>query len=704
VPESWTRGVLRFRVPILVCWLAVVAAGAFATARLTPLLSTSFAVPGTDSERARTILARDFGERTDGVFTVVFRARRRTPALQRRLDEAARAVPTGHASTLVATGGIAWGEIRTTLDLQHAKAYTPAVRRALPGAYVTGQPAIQHDLDPILSADLSRGEAIALPVALAVLVAVLGLSLAVLVPFAFAACTVTATLAIVWVLAHEILMVSYVTNLVALIGVGLAVDYSLLVVSRFREELAREGSVDDAVVRTMATAGRAAIFSGATVAIGLSLLVVMPVPFIRSLGIGGVLVPLMAIAATLTAQPALLSLLGRRGARRAPVARLLRDRFGLRIPVLPGTVDVESGFWARLARTIMRRPRVVLAIAGLALVGMAVPAAFLRVTPGSLAALPRGPQSVQGLSLLRDAVGAGAVSPTEIVADTGRPGGARTPAARAAVNRLAHGLLADREVFLVAIGRTPPYVDPSGRYVRVIATGRHEYGDSREQALVHRMRDRLIPAARFPAGTRVYAGGGPAQGVDYLSRSYGLFPWLVLGVLVLTYLILLRGFRSVVLPLKAVVLNLLSVAATYGLLVVIFRWGVGADVLGLYRVPAVEGWIPIFLFAMLFGLSMDYEVFLVTRMRESWDHVQDNARAVAHGLERTGRVVTAAALIMVAAFSGFIAGRVAGLQEFGAGLAIAVLLDATVVRALLMPSLMAIFGRWNWWNPIGGGR
>jgi RND superfamily putative drug exporter len=702
VPERWTRAVLRFRAPILLCWLAVLAAGALSATRLTPLLSTSFAVPGTDSERARTILARDFGERTDGVFTVVVPGARDRKALQRRLDAAAHAVPTGHASKAIAAGGVVWGDIDTTLDLQHAKRYTPAVRRALAGtprAYVTGQPAIQHDLDPTLNADLRRGEAIALPIALAVLVAVLGLSLAVLVPFAFAACTIAATLAVVYGLAHAILMVSYVTNLVALIGVGLAVDYSLLVVSRFREELAHEGSVDDAVVRTMATAGRAALFSGASVAIGLSLLAVMPVPFIRSLGIGGLLVPLAAVAATLTVQPALLSLLGRRGAGRAPVARFLRTRFGLRIPVLPGTVDIESGFWARLARAIMRRPRTVLAVAGAALVATAVPAAFLHVTPGSLAALPKGPDSVRGLTLLRDAVGTGAISPTEVVVDTGQAGGARTPAVRAAVERLAHELLADREVFLVAIGRTPPYVDATGRYVRVFATGRHEYGDPRAQSFVHRLRRDLVPHARFPAAARVYAGGGPAQGVDYLSRSFGLFPWLVIAVLVLTYLVLLRAFRSVVLPLKAVVLNLLSVAATYGLLVVVFRWGVGADLLGLYRVPEIEGWIPIFLFAMLFGLSMDYEVFLVTRMRESWDHVHDNTRAVAHGLERTGRVVTAAALIMVAAFSGFIAGRVAGLQEFGVGLAAAVLLDATVVRALLVPSLMAIFGRWNWWLP-----
>ena len=233
----------------------------------------------------------------------------------------------------------------------------------------------------------------------------------------------------------------------------------------------------------------------------------------------------------------------------------------------------------------------------------------------------------------------------------------------------------------------------------MIAVGRHEYGDERSQAFVRRLRRTLVPAARFPAGVRVLAGGAPPQGVDYLDRSYGAFPWLVLGVLVLTYLVLLRAFRSVVLPLKAVLLNLLSVAAVYGVLVVVFRWGAGAHLLGLYRVPQIEGWIPIFLFAVLFGLSMDYEVFLVSRMREAWDHVPDNKRAVAHGLERTGRIITAAALIMVAAFSGFVAGRIAGLQEFGVGLAVAVLLDATIVRMILVPSLMAVLDRRNWWLP-----
>jgi RND superfamily putative drug exporter len=209
----------------------------------------------------------------------------------------------------------------------------------------------------------------------------------------------------------------------------------------------------------------------------------------------------------------------------------------------------------------------------------------------------------------------------------------------------------------------------------------------------------IIPSAGFPATARLLAGGGPAQGVDFLERSYGAFPWLVLAVLVLTYFLLMRAFRSVVLPLKAVLLNLLAVGASYGVLVVVFRWGVGDSLAGLYSFPQIEGWIPIFLFAMLFGLSMDYEVFIVSRMRETWDEEQDNVRAVSYGLERTGTIVTAAALIMVAAFSGFVAGSLVGLQQFGFGLAVAIFLDATIVRALLVPSLMALFGRWNWWLP-----
>jgi len=259
-------------------------------------------------------------------------------------------------------------------------------------------------------------------------------------------------------------------------------------------------------------------------------------------------------------------------------------------------------------------------------------------------------------------------------------------------------------VAAVLTGTGPRFVDGTARYAQLLSLGRHDYGQEPEQSFVRRLRRTLIPAAAFPGGVTVLAGGAPPQGLDFLDQAYSLFPWLIVGVLVLTYLLLMRAFRSLVLPLKAVVLNLLSVGASYGMLVAVFRWGIGHDLVGLYHYGQVEGWIPIFLFAMLFGLSMDYEVFLVTRMREAWDGGADNRTAVAHGLERTGRIITAAAVIMVAAFSGFVAGRIVGLQEFGIGLAVAIFVDATIVRSVLVPSLMAFFGRWNWWLPARAAR
>jgi uncharacterized membrane protein YdfJ with MMPL/SSD domain len=705
---SWTRVVLRFRWPILGLWLVVLLAGGYASSKLSPLLSNTFTVPGTDSERARQILQQHFGDRSDGEFLVVYKIRDGTAGvtlrLERSLRQAAKAVPTGQATGLRDTGkDVAYGSILSTLNLADAKNYTDDIRRRLvapPGvdAYVTGQPAIQHDLDPIFSSDLAKGESIALPIALIVLLAVFGLSFAATIPFLFAAATITGTLGIVYIVAHYMTMATYVTNLVQLIGLGIAIDYSLLIVYRFREELGKGGSKDDAIVRTMTTAGRAVIFSGATVAIGLALLLFMPVPFMRSMGVGGFLIPLVSILAAATLQPALLSVYGRRGTNRVHVAEWLRRRAHIPLPHVAGP-DVEHGFWARLARAIMSRPLMFFAIGVSILLLAAIPVYDLQLTPGSAQGIPQSPSSVRGLNVLRAAVGPGGLSPTQLVLDTGRAGGVRSPEIQSAARRLRRELLGDPEVAFVQTGPTRRFVDPTGRYAQMIVAGKHEYGDEPSQQFVHRLRGRLIPAAGFPDTARVLAGGGPPQGVDFLSRSYSVFPWLVAAVLILTYLLLMRAFRSVLLPLKAVLLNLLSVAASYGILVAVFKWGAGQSLLGLYQFPQVEGWIPIFLFAMLFGLSMDYEVFLVTRMRETWDEVHDNVRAVSYGLERTGLIVTAAAIIMVAAFSGFVAGSVVGLQQFGLGLAVAILLDATIVRALLVPSLMALFGRWNWWLP-----
>ncbi len=300
--------------------------------------------------------------------------------------------------------------------------------------------------------------------------------------------------------------------------------------------------------------------------------------------------------------------------------------------------------------------------------------------------------------MLGDAAGDGATAPTEIVIDTGRSGGAGDPAVLAAVDRMVAELEADPEVQTTVPLPAAQGVDPTGRYLRLQAIGASEYGTRSAMDFVERFREEIVPASDFPSGVSVYAGGGPPSSVDFLDLTYGTFPWLVLGVLALTFLLLLRAFRSLVLPLKAIVLNLLSIGAAYGLLVVFFKWGAGTP-FGLQSYDQIEGWIPVFLFAMLFGLSMDYEVFLVSRMREAWDAGEPNERAVALGLAKTGRIVTAAALIMIAAFSGFMVGRILGLQQFGFGLAVAILVDVTIVRMLLLPSAMALFGRWNWWLP-----
>jgi RND superfamily putative drug exporter len=690
VLEQWTHAVLRARLVVLLAWGVVLIAGIVASTQLPSLLTNSFDVPGTGSSRAAKLLAAHFGEQPEGTFLVVFPVRHPSDvALQhrlfRRLAAAARTVPGGHALPLRPGGGLLYGEVATRLDFQYAKRQTDVLRRALrtsagPKALVTGQPAIQRDLDPILAADLRRGELIAVPFALVVLLALFGVSLAVAIPFLVAACTIAGTLAAVYAIAHAVPTTSFVTNLVTLIGLGLAVDYSLLIVHRFRDELRGGSTSADAAARTMRTAGRAIVVSGTTVAIALGMLALVRVPFIRSFGLGGVLVPLVSIAAALTLQPVLLGLLG---------ARSAWTWSGLG----------QGRFWRRLPPWIVRRRTTVLAAATALLLALAAPLVVLRLVPASFAGIPASPESARALALLRVGAGPGVVTPTQVVIDAGAAGRARERPVQRAAARLAADLVRDSEPLVVASGSRSPYVDPTGRYARLVVLGRHEYGSSQERAFVRRLRDRLLSDARFPAGTSAEVGGAPAQGVDFLATAYSAFPWLVLAVLVVTYLALVRAFRSVVLPLTAVIANLLPVAAAYGVLVLVFQWGVGAGFLGVERAGHIEGWVPVVLFATLFGLSMDYEVFLMTRVREVWQRRHDNDRAVELGLERTGRVITSAALIMAAAFAGFIAGRVPGLQQLGVGLTAAVLLDAGVVRAFLVPSLAALLGPRNWWRP-----
>ena len=573
--------------------------------------------------------------------------------------------------------------------------------------YLTGFPAINHDTEPIYNEDLARGESIALPIAILVMAFMFGTLAGIAVPLAFALFTIPVALGIVWIFANFMSMPIYVQNMATLIGFAIAIDYSMLVVFRFREELHKGGETQEALVRTMSTSGRATIFSGLTVALGLALLVLMPLPFMRAMGLGGLLVPLVSIAAAATFLPALLAVMGPNVNRFRIVPR----------SVLEKRARAESGLWARLAHSIMRRPVLYLVGTVAVMLALAYPATQLELTGGDNRSLPSGTEAVDGLKLLERTLGPGALSPNQIVVDTRRQNGAWTAESLAAQRRLVAELRRDPEVASGTIqapallvreaGMPPPpvlararqadLVDPSGQVVQVRAASKSDIGTSAATDLVDRLRDRYVLAAGF-SGAEVFVTGAPALNVDFIDKAYGAFPWLIVAVLVLTYLILLRAFRSLFLPVKAVLMNLLSVAATYGVLVLTFQhhWG---NVLGFDQTPQIEAWIPIFLFAILFGLSMDYEVFLLSRMREEWDASHDNERAVALGLERTGRIVTAAAVIMIAAFAGFTAGSFVWSQEFGVGLSAAILLDATIVRAMLVPAAMKLLGDWNWYLP-----
>jgi uncharacterized membrane protein YdfJ with MMPL/SSD domain len=697
--EGVTRFVLRRRRAVLAAWFAVFVLGAAASSQLADLLTNRFTLPGTDTRRAELVLEDRFGQKSTGSFTIVVQSHADLRALLPRVREAGeRAAAVLPTSRLVAvervSDDVAVAQLVSELAPADAKGHTDAMREAIgeiPEAtvYVTGQAAIERDLDPVFAEDLLRGELIAVPVALLILVFTFG-TLAFLIPFAFALVTIPTALGIVWVVANFMELSTYLQNLVSLIGLGIAIDYSLLVVYRFREELAAGNSRDDAIVRTMATAGRAVVFSGGAVAIGLAMLLFMPLPFMRGFGIGGLVIPAVSVVAAVTMLPALLSFAG----ERLDGVRLLPRVW------LEHRADHERGFWAVLAHFIMRYPKLVAGVTAALLVALALPVLALQLGPGSYEGIPRDLEGVRGYDVLTEAVGAGAVAPSNVVVDTGRSGGAADPEIRSAVTELERALLGDREVAAVRFAATPQHVDPSGRYLNVEVVGRRDYGKPESLEFVERLRDEVVPAAGFPDAVEVYAGGGPPGGKDFLDLTYGWFPWLLVLVLLTTFVLLMRAFRSVVLPLKAIVLNLLSIGAAYGLLVVVFKWGAG-EWAGLIAYDQIEGWIPVFLFAMLFGLSMDYEVFLVSRMREEWDEGATNADAVVLGLTKTGRLVTAAGLIMFAAFMGFVAGSVVGLQQFGFGLAAAILIDVTIVRALLVPSAMTLFGRWNWWLPDG---
>jgi RND superfamily putative drug exporter len=607
----------------------------------------------------------------------------------------------------------------------------PTVQAALgpaPGVDVAlaGGPAFYGDVQTVSEADLRRSEAISLPLAGLALIVVFGSLVAAAVPLAVGGSAVVVALAVIFGLASLTPMSIFVLNLATLLGLGLGVDYSLLLTSRFREELAaragwrslpqgpdrdraRATAVETAVRITVATAGRAVFFSGLTVLLGLIGLILFQFMILRSVGIAGAVVVGLAVLAALTLLPAILGVLG-------PRLDALAIR---RVTVSP---DAE-GPWARLARAVMRRPIAVLVPTLAVLLVLGFPFLRVRFNAPDATILPASVPSRASYELLARQFGEGAFAPITLAIRTSTA--ATAPASLAALYDYSRRLAADRRVTrVVSLVDVDPrltlaqyqlvYNDPSGPPDRFIQTALAAstagdltaftvytpYGPNADagRALVQDLRASTGPLAA-PAGMTVLVSGGAAEVQDVVTEMAAEFPRTGLFIVVTTYLVLFALLRSAVLPAKALVMNSLSIVASFGALVWIFQEGNLSALLGFQPLGYVETTQPVILFCVLFGLSMDYEVFLLSRMKETWDRTGDNIAAVAFGLERSGRIVTSAALIVVVVAGSFAFADIVLIKALGVGMAIAVGLDATIVRALLVPATMRLLGRWNWWIP-----
>jgi uncharacterized membrane protein YdfJ with MMPL/SSD domain len=650
---------------------------------LTPLLTSGFTLPGTDSNRVSTLLERDFGSASKSDYVLVVRSARPVAEARKAAEHAARVVPGGSVDGVERLAdGSAAALVDTSLGSSAAAKFTPQLRKALgPAVVVTGDAAVQHDVTPALANALRVGELyVAVPAAFAILLLVFGTGSA-LLPFVFASFTIPPALGVAWAVAHALQLSDYLLNMVMMIGLGIAIDYSLLVVNRYRDERRQGRDHPEAVVETMQHAGRTIVFSGLVVSLGLALMLLLPVPFLRGFGVGGLLVPAVSMLCAVTLLPVILLVTGERleGIRIIPHGLAERRH------------HAESRLWASHTGWVMSRAKLIAPVVAIVLIVAALPLIGIRVGPGSTSSLPRGLPSVQALEALQTAGSSYSSDPTTILVHDAAAGEAQTAAALRKLEQLLRRNPNVASVSGVSASR-------SGGYDRLDVTSRSDPASPRAQSFADELRHTLIPAADFPHSALVLAGGGAAYAADFVSRTLGSFPWLILGVLGLTYVVLVRAFRSLFLPLKAIALNLLTVAAASGLMIAVFEWGWGSWA-GLLPVSQIEGWIPVFMFTLLFGLSMDYEVFLVSRMREAWDDTRSNRRAVVHGLSSTGRVVTAAGLIMTATFSGLMLGSIPTMQQLGFGLATAILIDITLVRGFLLPSTMALAGRWNWYLP-----
>ncbi|HEY2218918.1 MAG TPA: MMPL family transporter [Gaiellaceae bacterium] len=678
---------VRRRRVVIAAWVVLTLFGVYSAQKVSKRWFQSFSIPGYSAYEANQRTLHVFGTGEQAPLVAVFHSKGDVTKgnATKAIAAAASVNPgsrvssywsTGNRAYVSADGHTAFAEIyppktpsfSSDVHIDDVRAKLKANAPAGVQTYLTGRDAIYASTGggsgpSVLTEALIGGLG-----SLVILFFVFGTLPAVLMPIAIAIASILNTFTLVWALTYITNVSIIVQFLIALVGLGVAIDYALLMIFRFRDELREGEDVETAIVETMTHAGRSVIVSGSTVAVGLLSMILLPLPFIRSIGIGGMLIPAVSVLTAVTLLPALLATLR----TRINSVRLLPRRF-------VDSGHPEDGPWGRWARFVTRRP-VPVALVGLTIVGVLVYSGLqLNPAEAQVKDLPGSGDAITGRTALAKAgISAGVMKPFVVLVENGaKPG---PIAAKLRTVQGIDGVAAPKDWRKdgTSLVEAFPSADGAAKSVRhTISVVRNELD-----------------------GTNATLGGVAPEDRDFVSAVYGNFPLVLTFVLLVTFLLLTRAFRSVVLALKAVILNLISLAAAYGIIVFIFQNGHGSETFWhVHATHSIISWIPLMIFAFLFGLSMDYEVFMLTRMREAYDETGDTVKAISLGLARTGKLITSAALVLMFAFIVLSSSPGTDIKQFGIGLAAGIIFDATVIRALLVPAVMTIMGRWNWYLP-----
>jgi putative drug exporter of the RND superfamily len=686
--------------PTLGIWVLALVGAFFLAGNLT-ITSDNSGTP-TDAQRARDLIVQISGQETRAEeFILVEAAPGATDDAElsavitdivdqlRQIEIVGSAISylDGATPLLTADGSKALIQVTLTVsesdDLGPADAVLDIITAANQdsGLRVTsiGSVSIERIFAEMVEETFAKGELIGIVAALFIMLGVFGTVVAPLMPILLAAVAIFAAVGIIATISMVIGLSEFTLIVTTMIGLAVGIDYSLFIVQRFREE--RDAGLEryDAIARAGATASRTVLFSGVAVTIALAGMLVMPDILFKSFGIGTITVVVTAVTAALTLLPALLGLLG--------------DRINwLPLPVVGKrhSGDYEGGIWGRVTKVVAANPIVSVVATSALLVGLTLPLFTIELGNGGVSMLPESTDERHAFDIVISEFADGIIT-TEVVI--------LAPDVNAtAVSDAVASLIATLEADAF-FGVPQSTMDPAGTIQHLSVSISGDISGPESRAGVIRLRDEYVPAAFAGTGAEVLIGGQTAFDMDSVSVVKRYVPLIMLAVLSASFVLLLIAFRSIVVPLKAVIMNLLSVGSAYGLVVLVFQHGYGADLFGFQTVPVIESWLPLFLFAILFGLSMDYHVFLLSRIKERYDETGDNSGSVIYGLHSTASIITGAALIMVAVFGGFALGPLAMFQQMGFGLAIAVILDATVVRMILVPASMELLGDRNWYFP-----